>query len=222
MSTPPPPPPLPQGGYGPPPSQPTGKRKLRGRIPLRLSLIFGVIGVALCVVGVVLIASSPVFGTDEFARVDVDREQSVTLNRTGHTVVYFETPANGSHDATVETVELTDPSGKPVPVKDYDNTLTYDTGKRHAEAVLTFEAPAKGTYRVSSRFEDVPPGAQLAFGESVVGGIVTGVLLFIPGLLLLIAAVVLLIVGLVKRSRHKRELASVYAGGHGPNDYPGQ
>lgn len=222
-----PPPPPPYGSQPPPPPYgapvpaPAGKVKLRGRIPLRLAAIFGVIGLALAITGIVLIVNSPLSKTGDFPRVAINEQTSVRLERTGGYVIYFETPSGGSHSANIQ-VQVLDPSGDPVGLKRYGNTLTYDVDGRHAEAAFTFRASESGRYEVNSSSSDAPGGAQLSFGESVANGIVGGVLTFIPGLLLVIVAVILLIVGLVRRSRHKRELASAYRGGPGPNYFTGR
>ena len=56
--------------------------------------------------------------------------------------------------------------------------------------------------------------------RSIAGGLVTGVLLLLPGILLFVAAIVLLIVGLVRRSRHKSYLAAYPPGSPPPHYQP--
>lgn len=211
MTTPPPPPSYQQSG-------PPGKTRLRGRIPLRLSLIFGVIGVILVVIGGILLANSALNKIDSFKRVSVAAGSgTVDLTRTGNYVAYYETGSSSSHKAFVQ-MRLVDSSGSPVSLKLYNNgtTLTYDEGGRHGEALFTFKIAKSGTYQVQVRSDTASAGAKIAFGESVAKGLAVGVGLLIPGVLLVITAIILLIIGLVKRSRHKTALASGYGYPQGP------
>jgi hypothetical protein len=218
-SYPPPPPPH----YGPAPG---GRQRLRGRIPLRLAAIFGIIGLGLAIAGIVVLVKSPINKVDDFVRAPVDgRAHAVELTRTGHYVVYFETPQSGSHRANVR-LTVSGQDDDPLKLSVYGanrtstSTLTYDLGGKHGEAAYTFSISRSGTYSMTATSSDAPAGSRMAFGESIAHGLVAGLALFFPGLFLVIAAVVLLIVGLVKRSRHKRELASAYRGGGNP--WPGQ
>jgi hypothetical protein len=202
-----------QPGWGPPAGPPTyappaNPLRKPGRIPLRLALIFGVIGIALVVIGGVLVAKSPLAKVDGFARVSVaSGGGTVQLRRTGNYVGYYETPTDASHHAYVR-MQITDSSGRVLPIQLYStqSSLTYTDGGRFGQALFTFKISAAGSYRVLVRADGAPQGANVAFGESVAHGIVAGVALIIPGILLVIAAIVLLIVGLVRRSRYKRRL----------------
>jgi hypothetical protein len=205
--------------YAPPPppaGPPAGKQRLRGRTPLRLALIFGVIGIALTVAGGVVLANSPLGKVDSFPRVSFAAgSRTVQLNRTGNYVGYFESPSNASHHAFVQ-MRITNSGGTPVPLSEYSDhsNLTYDQNGKHGEAVFTFTIAQPGDYTVQVQSSDAAPGSDMALGESIAHGLVIGVGLILPGILLIITAVVLLIVGLVRRSRHKRQLSE--GGGYGP------
>jgi hypothetical protein len=227
MSYPPPPGQSPYPSAPPPgPAGPPGR--LRGRTPLRLALIFGVVGLALAIIGGILIANR-FSKTDSFARVSIaERSKAVEFDRVGSYVGYYETPTSASHRAYVQ-MQIVDSAGTPLVLSTYGrngsstSTLTYDYNGRHGEALFTFHIKKSGKYLATVLSTDAAPGADMAFGESIAGGIALGAGLFVPGLLLIVAAIVLLIVGLVKRSRHKKEIASgAYGGGGYGGQYPGQ
>ena len=73
---------------------PGGKPRLRGRTPLRLALIFGVLGVALFVVGGVVLATNSLGKVNDFERVSSVGTGTVHLNRTGNYVGYYEAPTS--------------------------------------------------------------------------------------------------------------------------------
>lgn len=215
MSNLPPPPPPQYGPLRPPPS--SGKVRLRGRIPLRLALILGIVGVVLISIGAVVLANGSIGKIDDFERVGLSNSaQTVRFDRAGKYVGYFETPSDGSHRADVR-LAIADAADKPVTVRLYNaSELIYSQGGRHGEALFTFSIPKSGEYQVLARSDDAPAGAGVAFGESIAGSLVAGVLLVLPGVLLVIAAIVLLIVGLVKHGRHKRERQAYFDAYRGP------
>lgn len=236
MSYPPPPPPgyAPPPGYGPPPG---GKRRLRGRIPLRLALIFGVVGLALVIVGAVVLATKSISRVDDFDRVSISAGSgTVKFDDTGKFLAYYEHDGFDIDEESPPTlaVVLTSPSGKKLPLTTFYggksttvDKLSYNYDGHDGAALYEFDIKEKGTYQVQIQANgNLPSDAQLAFGESIAGGLVVGVLLILPGVLLVIAAIVLLIVGLVKRSRHKSELARYPYGppppGGPPPNYPPQ
>ncbi|MEO9140521.1 MAG: hypothetical protein ABI345_15835 [Jatrophihabitans sp.] len=214
------PPPPASPAYGPPAD---GKPRLRGRIPLRLALILGVLGIILTVAGGVVLAKKTLGVVDDFKRVSIsDRSSDVSFTRTGKYIGYYESPTAGKQKAFVRML-ITDSSGAPVNLAVYNKSskLTYDFGNHHGLALFTFSIAKSGTYTVQLESTDAPPGAKMAFGESIANSLVVGVLLIIPGVLLIIAAIVLLIVGLVRRSGHKKQLAQQSYGGP-PQNYPPQ
>ncbi|GAB2461607.1 hypothetical protein [Jatrophihabitans fulvus] len=216
-------PPAPPPYSGPP--APSGKQKLRGRIPLRLAAIFGVIGLGLVIGGIIALINSPLAKIGDFERVRIGSEQTVRFDRTGGYTGYFETPTGSDGRANVR-LAIVDSSGAEVPVKLYGrdgsstSSLKYnDIDGYNGEALFTFSIPESGQYRVATESSDAPSGSRMAFGESIANGLVLGVVLIVPGALLLIAAIILLIVGLVRRSGHKRELRQ-YGGGYGQPGHP--
>lgn len=217
-------PPAPPPAYGPPPG---GKPRLRGRIPLRLALIFGLIGLALAVVGIVVLVKSPIGKVDDFARAPIDGQtHTVELTRTGNYVGYYEEPGLDTSKSRTPTftLALVDASGTAVAVRKYSNTttLSYEYGGHNGLAVAKFSITKAGTYTVRGEGTDVPADAKIAFGESVAHGLIAGVLLFIGGLALIVTAIILLIVGLVKRGRHKKALTAYPYGAPPPPYYPPQ
>jgi hypothetical protein len=88
MSYPPPPPPA-------VPAQ-SGKPRLRGRTPLRLAIIFLVLGVAGMVVGGIIAVNGALKKVDKFSRIDVPSAASGAVNKdkitfgTGGYIAYYE------------------------------------------------------------------------------------------------------------------------------------
>jgi hypothetical protein len=229
--------------YAPPPSAPQpvpagdGKPRLRGRIPLRLAIIFLVLGIAGIVAGAVIAYNGALKKVDGFDRIKVPPASSGTFvtkkidfGGTGGFVAYYE-----SKDATPKRipkipVRLTSPSGKKqVLHTPYGGTagsnsvkvLTYDYNGHKGVALWQFSVTEKGTYTVDVAGSSIAdPDATIAFGRSIGKSTVLGGVLVVVGILLLIAGIVLLIVGLVKRSHSKRELANAQAyGGYGQPQY---
>ncbi|HEV7204355.1 MAG TPA: hypothetical protein VGN18_07060 [Jatrophihabitans sp.] len=219
----------------PPPSGASGRpTRLRGRTPLRLALIFGVLGIALVVVGSIIIATKSLNKVDGFARVPVATGGTVQL-KSGNQLVYYEASdvSSGIDTVPVPAIRITAPDGTKTILDTLyggasresgriKNRLTYDNNGHKGVAIYQLKITQAGTYQV-----EVQPsgqekaGADLAFGESIAGGTALGAGLLVPGVLLIIAAIVLLIVGLVKRGRHKKEIASGAYGGGYPGQYGG-
>jgi hypothetical protein len=221
--------------YAPPPTDgeyAKPRKGLRGRIPLRLALIFGVLGLALTIAGGIVLAKKSLGQVDNFHRVPIASSGgTVTLNRTGTWVGYYEARTVTSSINVIPSfrVSITDPSGASVSPQRYGNRsdgkvkkLTYDYDGHHGVAAFQFTAKQKGAYRIALQAADstVTPDADVAIGSDIIGGTVVGALLLLPGILLLIAAIVLLIIGLVKRRRHKKELRN--QGSYGGQQYGGQ
>ena len=190
-----------------------------------MALILGVLGVVLAVVGGVLLAIAPITNIGSFPHADVARDGgTVQLDRAGDYVGYFETPEAGSHSAFVN-MAMAGPTGQPVALARYGHSgagttsLVYNVNGYHGEALFQFSIDRPGRYTVRLQSNDAPPGARMAFGESIAHGVVVAVLLLVPGVLLVIAALVLLIVGLVRRSGHNRELAQQAAYAAPPPGY---
>ena len=219
MSYPPPPPPA--------TSAPSGKPRLRGRIPLRLALIFGIIGIAGLVVGGLFVKST--FDTvDGFKRVSLAAGQGTVRLDSGKYVGYYEAP--GHTKVFIQLAIADAQTRQPVRIGLYgkntgtSSSLTYDRNGKHGEAVFKFNIDHSGSYLVQVATQDgnEPSGADVALGKSIAGKLVAGVVVLLVGVLFLVAAIILLIVGLVKRSRHKKQLATAGAYGYPPPPGYGQ
>lgn len=217
------PPPYPQQQ----PSGPLGKQRLRGRTPLRLSIIFFVVAVLLFVVGGIVLANKSFSKVNGFERVKLASSGSVQLNRTGNYVAYYEADNVDSGTRSVPRIPIAiqSPSGKIQQLNTpYGNRsdgkvkiITYQYNGHNGIALYQFKISEKGTYKVQVGSNTAAAsGADMAFGESIAGGTAAGALLVVGGGLFLITAIVLLIVGLVKRSRHKKELQYGYQPGGPP------
>ena len=228
----------------PPPPAVPGKTGLRGRIPLRLAIIFLVLGIAGVVIGGVVAVNGALKKVDSFTRITVPASGSVnskniTFSGTGGYIVYYESRNADSSGIPAIPVRLTSPSGKqqvletPYGGKSGSKnvkSLSYDYNGHKGVALWQFNVPAKGTYKIevagNSRADS---DAKVAIGRSIGKSTAVGAVLIVLGVLLLIAGIVLLIVGLVKRSHSKKELAAAqayhaqgggyYGGPPGPQQY---
>jgi hypothetical protein len=226
--------------YPPPPPAPTtagGKPRLRGRIPLRLAIIFLVLGVAGIVVGSVIAVNGALKKVDSFQRINVPAAGQIASKRmdfgTGGFVAYYEASRIDSKHIPLLPVRLTSPSGKKM-VLDVPyggqrggttlKALTYDYNGHNGIAMWQFNLNQSGTYLVEVQGSpNAASGAKVAFGRSIGKSTVSAALFIVAGVLLLIAGIVLLIIGLVKRSHSKKELAAAAAygqGGYGQPGYP--
>jgi hypothetical protein len=201
-------------------------KHLRGRKPLWAALITVVIAVILFVVGGVVVGTKSLGKVNDFQRVPISSGSgSVTLNGTGKWIGYYEADdVDNSIDRIPDfRVAVTSPSGQDVALQSYGNRsdgkvkkFTYDYNGHKGAAAFQFSASEKGTYKIRLEAVDtLPSGADVAIGRDIVAGTVAGALLIIGGVLFILAAITLLIIGLVKRSRHKKELANPYGGGYG-------
>jgi len=123
----------------------------------------------------------------------------VSLSHSGSYVVYYEGPraflhvhvAPASPGAVVGSLR---PYGSP------GSTLTYSIGSHHGSATFTLEITHPGTFSV--QVAGAPTGSDLAFGPSLAGaivkGIVGGVLLIVLGV---VDGVVFFVVRIVRRRR---------------------
>jgi hypothetical protein len=231
MSYPPPPP-----GAPVPPAD-GSKPRLRGRIPLRLAIIFLVLGVAGMVIGGVVFANGALKKVDDFQRITVPTSASGTIAKkkidfggTGGFIAYYESKNATTSGIPAIPVRLTSPSGTQTILstpyggksggKDV-KSLSYDYNGHKGVALWQFSVKEKGTYTVEvAGASQADPDAKIALGRSIGKSTAVGASLLVVGVLLLIAGIILLIIGLVKRSRSKKELAAAQAyysqqGGYG-------
>lgn len=107
-------------------------------------------------------------------------------------------------DGPVESpvgLEVTGPSGSPIPTVAYGSDLSFDVGGRVATALATFDATEPGTYTVEAT-GDVPEDARVSVGHVVDGGMVArvvGAVLVFVGTLLVAALMVVVVA--YRRSR---------------------
>jgi hypothetical protein len=232
MSYPPPPPgaPVPAGA---------GKPRLRGRTPLRLAIIFLILGIAGIVAGGVVALNGALKKVDDFQRITVPSTASgsvatkkIDFGGTGGFIAYYESKNADTSGIPAVPVRLTSPppsSKQQVLQTPYGGksggkdvkSLSYDYNGHKGVALWQFTVTEKGTYtvEVAANSED-DPDATIAFGRSIGKSTAIGGVLIVVGALLLVAGIILLIVGLVKRSRSKKELAAAQAyygqqGGYG-------
>jgi hypothetical protein len=221
MSYPPPPP-------GAPVPAADGKPRLRGRTPLRLAIIFLILGIAGIVVGGVIAVNGALKKVDNFERITIPSAASGTVaskkidfGGTGGFIAYYESKNADSSGIPAIPVRLTTPSGKQTILqtpyggksggKDV-KSLTYDYNGHKGVALWQFTVTEKGTYTVEvAGSSQADPDGKIAFGRSIGKSTAIGATLIVVGVLLLIAGIILLIIGLVKRSRSKKEHAAAQA-----------
>jgi hypothetical protein len=222
--------PAPQYGY--PPTPPEAKPKLRGRTAVRVGAILTGAAIVLIIVGAVVAATHSLSKVDNFQRVTVsDGSGTLHFDHTGGYVAYYESDAvtNSTREVPLIPVRLTDPSGtsKVLTTKYGDRSdgkiklLHYDYHGHQGLAMWQFHIDTPGTYKVELGGNTrAAPDAVVAFGESIAAGVAVAGGLIGLGVILLIAGIITLIVGLVRRSRHKSELATAVA--HPPGGWPQQ
>ena len=202
------------------PGQPTG---LRGGRTLRLAIAFAVAGVALIVAGV-LVTQHALSKVPGFARVGVSAGSGSVQLSAGKYLAYFESGkvTRGVDRVPLVPVQLTSPGGTKTvlntlyggkKVKDANGTndirpLDYHYQGHNGVALYQFTINQTGRYQVQlSQPANVPDDANMAFGASIGMGKAIGTVLVALGVVLLVVAVVLLSVGLIRRARHKKQLA---------------
>jgi hypothetical protein len=211
-------------GYGGPPTT------LRGRTPRRLGWIFLALAVIAFVIGGIIVGTKSLGKVNDFQRVSfASGTGKVTVDGTGKWVGYYEA---SNVDTSINRIPqfqaaMTSPSGATVQLKPYGNRsdgkvdkFTYDYNGHKGAAAFEFTADQKGTYTIQLEAVDtLPSGADVAIGRDITGGAIAGGLVIVLGVLLLVTAIILLIVGFVKRSHHKKEIASGNYGFGSPQPY---
>lgn len=220
----------PYPAYPPPP--PGVPPRLRGRIPLRLALIFGVIGIALAIAGGAVVATKSFSQVDGFSRVDIAAHSGAArFPSAGNYVAYYEAPGASSMKKQIPLplIALRSPSGQtqqldtlyggqPRDTLRLTSTLTYDYHGHSGTAIYQFRVPEAGTYQVLVESPTAPPGSDVAFGKSIGKSLALGVAMLVPGVLLVVVAIILLIVGLVQRSSSRKRLTAMQ-NQYGPPGY---
>jgi hypothetical protein len=178
------------------------KAKIRpGRIWYLVALLVLLAGVAWLVVGLLSLNSH----IDSFPRVAIPAGGQITLDHSGGYVVYYEGPGAQSGRIPAVRVRVTPASASAAvqSLTPYNGTQTYGIGSHQGIAVLTLQVTRPGRFTVETPGATaVPAGSDLAFGDSIAGGILgpilIGVLLILAGLAVLL---VIFIVRIVKTNR---------------------
>jgi hypothetical protein len=182
-------------------------RRRPGRIWYLVPLVVFLAGVAWLVVGLLSVGSH----VDSFPRVPIPAGGQVSLNHPGGYVVYYEGPGAQSGDIPAFNVRVIPASASAAvrSLRPYAGSVTYGIGSHQGRAVLTLQVSKPGLFRIeASGTGSLPAGADLAFGNSIAGGIVATVL---PSVLLILAGlaglVVLFVIRIVQASRARSAAA---------------
>ncbi|WP_280267699.1 hypothetical protein [Nocardia wallacei] len=177
---------------------------------------------ALAAIGIVAAVAIGVLGfvrmsdrVDNFQRVEIPGSADVRITETGGYTVYFEYPSASSQvpEGSVN-VQLADPDGAPVSLRDYDSELTYAFGGHEGRAGFSFDAARPGTYHLVTQGDSA---VTAAVGRGIGTSMVTTILLAfgVAGAGVL-AGLIMLIVVAIKRGSSKRRLAVAQGWGRYP------
>lgn len=140
---------------------------------------------------------------DDFQRIDIPGEGTVTLEETGGYTIYHEYP--GADDdffgPDIASITVTAPDGSGVDLRDYSSTVTYSGSGHDGIALFSFTADEAGAYAVSVDGD----GGELAVGRGLGGGIVGGIVGgLVVGFVGVVAGIVIAVVVGVQRGRNRR------------------
>ena len=176
----------------------------RHRLRYTLAALLAVVGLAAAALWGVTAILDQTQRPEEFVRVDIPGEVSVSITRTGPHVVYYE--GDGPRPAP-EDIDVTAPDGADLPVRSYGPELRYDVpgtndtrgeGGEVGSAVGVFTTERTGTFVVGS--EAIASGA-LAVGDDLAPGIARAVVLpALLGVLAVVGGLVLAVSTAVRRS----------------------
>jgi hypothetical protein len=193
----------PAPGSGGPDAGPLAAPRARirpGRIWYLVALLALLGGVVWLVFGLLSISSH----VNSFPRVAIPAGGQVTLDHSGGYVVYYEGPGAQSGQIPAFQVRVTPASASAAvrSLTSYNTSITYALGSHRGRAVLTMRVSHAGRFSVQTPgATSLPAGSDLAFGDSLVGGIAGTALL--GGLLILagiVGLVVIFIIRIVKTS----------------------
>ena len=215
MSTPMSPPPGSGGQPGPPVYAAPAKKIQPGRIWYLVAVLVFVGGAAWLTAGLLSLASQ----IDSFPRAPIPQGGQVSLDHSGGYVVYYEGPgAQSGHIPSFQVRVIPASPGAAVrSLVPYTTSVTYGFGSHQGRAVLTLQVDKPGRFTVETPGQpSLPAGSDLAFGDSVVGGIVG---IAVPSALLMLVGfagfIAILVIRLVQVSR-ARSAARMAAGGPPP------
>jgi len=175
-----------------------------GRIWYLAALAVFIGGVVWVVIGFVSVNNQ----VNAFPRVPLPAGGAVTLNHSGGYVIYYEGTGAATGQIPSFNVRII-PAAPPAQVgslKSYSGSVTYTFGSRQGRAVLNFQVAHAGRFLIQPT--GAPSGgSDLAFGSSIVGGLVATILPAIGLILLGIAAWVVLLIVRIVRTRRARTMA---------------
>jgi hypothetical protein len=204
----------------------------RGRRAIQVGIVLLALAVVAVVIGIVIIATRSLGKVNDFQRITVtDQTGTVSFDKSGGYVAYYESKTVSSDDKTVPLIGVTlkSPSGQIITVDTpyggrtdgQIKSLHYGYNGHNGIAMWQFHISETGTYQVQLTPNSLDaPDAKVAFGTSIAAGTAAGAGIAGLGVLFGIAGLITLIVGLVRRGRHKSELAGQYGGGY-PGGYGG-
>ena len=178
------------------------RAKIRpGRIWYLVGLLVFLGGAAWVYFGLTSVISQ----VNSFPRAPIPAGGQISLDHSGGYVVYYEGPGAQSGRVPDIRVRVTPASASAAvqSLTPYNGTQTYGIGSHQGIAVLTLHVTRPGRFTVETPgAAGVPAGSNLAFGDSIAGGILgpilIGVLLILAGLATLL---VIFIVRIVQTNR---------------------
>lgn len=206
------------GGPAPGAHKPRGKGLIiSGSVLLAVAVAVGIVGI----VGVVGVVTRP----NGYDRVAAGESRTLHL-AAGKWVLYYESYSDHGSSTTgrfaAPPVRITGAGGQAVRLGFYMTDATYDVNGRHGVAIYTFSTDRAGDYRVAVG-RSGSPGAHIAVGHSFAAGLVGWISAIGAAVVVFLLGLVLLTVGLVIRSRSKRDIARYgsYGGPSAPYGPPG-
>jgi hypothetical protein len=175
--------------------------KLRpGRIWYLVALAVLVAGIAWLVFGIASVVST----IDGLQRVPLPSGGTVRLTHSGGYTIYYEGPGAQSGNFSFFQIRIAPatPGAGVASLAHYGATVTYSIGSHEGRAVLSLRVTRPGSYVVTTS-GNAPANADLAFGGSIGGGIVSALLPAIPLIIVgFVSGLILFILRVVgKRSR---------------------
>jgi hypothetical protein len=178
---------------------------ITGIVFMVLSVIIGIAGI----VGIVLGASSLVSRSNDWPRVNVPGEQTITLEQGTYNMWVERNDGITPSDFDLNGTIIDRATGREVYVDQDVKEETYSSGDRAGKVLGTVTITTDGTYDVSI---DGSGADSVAFGDETDGSsvvaLVVGIFGAVGGGFMFFIGLILLIVGLVKRGKAKRAVVA--------------